>query len=42
MYGVNIPEDPFPIVRPILQLPTLALSPRPLLDDVSLRETDAP
>jgi hypothetical protein len=38
----NIPEDPFPIVLPILQLPTLAFSPRVLLDVVSFREMEAP
>lgn len=38
-----MPEEPFPMVRPILQLPTLAFSPpRVLLDVVSLRVTDAP
>lgn len=39
----NIPEEPFPMVLPILQFPTLAFSPpRVLLDVVSLRVTDAP
>jgi hypothetical protein len=30
------------MVLPILQLPTLAFSPRVLLEDVSFLETDAP
>ena len=39
---VSLPDDPFPIVLPILQLPTLAFSPRVLLELVSFLETDAP